>query len=363
MHMASLIQQRTKVLLKNFLTGYLPFLPIGILAFVYLYYGNQGFIPSVSDWPFYLLVILITIALRWFIGLNGRWLDRIFSWKKKMGVRLILGWLVNLLSMVLISSITALIILSIHDSFSTSPVEYLNQYSEELIKLTIISTAAMLLYSVIDFSFSSFNAYTRGEIEQIEIKRKQLELQLEVLKSQLSPHYLFNSLNTISSLIYKDTNQAEEFIRRLARSYHYIISTNEKISVGLNEEIDFVKSYHYLLRVRFENNIDLQIKITEDIENTEIPPLTLQMLVENAVKHNSISRDNPLQIVIENTADGRLLIANSKSGEVDHKNSFKIGLENIKKRYKYLTKDAIEILDKENFKVLLPLIRSEEVKP
>ena len=87
------------------------------------------------------------------------------------------------------------------------------------------------------------------------------------------------------------------------------------------------------------------------------------MLVENAVKHNSISRDNPLQIVIENTADGRLLIANSKSGEVDHKNSFKIGLENIKKRYKYLTKDAIEILDKERFKVWLPLISREEGKP
>lgn len=357
--MATFTTIRLKDLLRRFLTGYLPFLPLGILIFIFIFYGSQGFIPDSSYWVYYLIIIFLTILVRWSILKIDRWLDKLFPWKNNIGIRLLIGWIINSTSLLIITLLVAGVVLLFQTGFTADISEIFELNREAFFRLLILSLAIMLIYSVIYFSYSSYNSYSRGEIEEVELQRKQLELQLEILKSQLSPHYLFNSLNTISSLIYKDIKLAEEFIRRLAQSYHYIISSNEKMSVSLSEEIDFVRSYHYLLKVRFENNIDLDIKLREESLSTEIPPLTLQMLVENAVKHNSISTDSPLFISISESSNSKIIISNNKSGVKDEKNSFRIGLENIQKRYSYLTKEAIEILDSEEFKVILPLIPSK----
>jgi LytS/YehU family sensor histidine kinase len=176
------------------------------------------------------------------------------------------------------------------------------------------------------------------------------------LKSQISPHYLFNSLNTISSLIFKDTQSAEQFIRRLAQTYQYILSTQNKSYVLLKDEVEFVQSYYYLLRIRFQQQLTVDINLPSGIMNSKIPPLTLQMLVENAVKHNNMSNDKKLFIYITAQDNTYVKVMNTKTGNQFNVSSFKVGLENIRKRYQFFTEKQIEVKDDEKFVVSLPVI-------
>ena len=187
-------------------------------------------------------------------------------------------------------------------------------------------------------------------------ERKQLELQFEALKSQISPHYLFNSLNTISSLIFKDTQSAEQFIRRLAQTYQYILSTQNKPYVLLKDEVEFVQSYYYLLRIRFQQQLTVDINLPSSIMNSRIPPLTLQMLVENAVKHNNLGNDKKLFIYITAQDNTYVKVINTKTESDFNVSSFKVGLENIRKRYQFFTEKQIEVQDDEKFIVALPVI-------
>jgi LytS/YehU family sensor histidine kinase len=180
------------------------------------------------------------------------------------------------------------------------------------------------------------------------------------LKSQLSPHYLFNSLNTISSLIYNDPQTAEQFIRRLAITYQYILATRHKKYVLLLDEIEFVQSYYYLLRIRFQQSLTLEINLPNSVMNSPIPPLTLQLLVENAVKHNTISPDKPLFIYISAVDNMELKVMNTKNDSAQSSASFRIGLENIRKRYQFFTNKKIDVKDDEKFVVSLPVIHLKQ---
>jgi len=182
-----------------------------------------------------------------------------------------------------------------------------------------------------------------------------LELQFEALKSQLSPHYLFNCLNTISSLVHRDPKLTESFIRRLAQTYQYILNTKNRKLVKLAEEIEFVKAYNYLLRVRFEEALKINIDLPEELLASDVPPLTLQILVENAVKHNVISEESPLEISIK--ADPQTVtVSNNLTRRADVENSFKVGLENIKKRYEFFTEIPVRVVNNELFEVQLPVL-------
>jgi len=208
----------------------------------------------------------------------------------------------------------------------------------------------------------TYNQYAVTQINALKNDRNQLKLQYEALKSQLSPHYLFNSLNTISSLVYKDANQAENFIRNLAQTYEYVLGKNNAIFVSLQEELDFVKSYNYLLQVRFENNVHLSIDIPEVFLKSSIPPLTLQMLVENAVKHNDVTDKNPVYITVKMNKNSALVVENTKNIAENKKVSFAIGLSNIKKRYKLLSNKTVTVIDGEKFTVTLPIIEALNLK-
>ena len=229
-------------------------------------------------------------------------------------------------------------------------------HGETSIKILIITFIGVLINSIIDFALYSYNQYAIVQIDAAKAARRQLKLQFEALRSQLSPHYLFNSLNTISSLIFKDPDLAEDFIRRLASTYQYILNNNHKQFVTLAEEVEFVKSYDYLLKVRFENNLQLEINLPPNIMDSKIPPLTMQMLVENAVKHNVITKDQPLSIYIHAIDNTDIKITNTKTHAPSDISSFNIGLENIKKRYSYFTNKTVEIEDTQKFSVKLPVI-------
>lgn len=195
-------------------------------------------------------------------------------------------------------------------------------------------------------------------IERIE--KQKIQAQLDALKSQLDPHFIFNSLNTLSYLITFNPEKAKLFNDTLAKVYRYVLINKEKDMVSLNDEIEFTRNNYYLLRIRYQTGLKLSIKMDNVVaENYIIPPLSLQTLVENAIKHNSFSEKSPLHIKIIISDEGALVTNNKMIKRFDVRSS-KIGLLNLRERYQLIAKKNITIDDNsQNFSVLLPLLIAE----
>ena len=188
------------------------------------------------------------------------------------------------------------------------------------------------------------------------LQEENIVSQFETLKSQVNPHFLFNSLNVLTSLIYIDQDKAAKFVVQLSRVYRYALENRERDLVELQEEMPFVESYIFLLKTRFENNLIVEMEIGKGEGHKKIAPMVIQMLLENAIKHNVISRSKPLTIRLE-TADGAISVANNLQLKSSTEVSSRIGLENIRKRYEYLTRKEISVSDDNGFfRVEIPLL-------
>lgn len=340
-----------KFFLKKYI--YIPFLGIllGILISYFLIFSEQqesttylvkdAFLASLLG-VFIAIVITKTVTI----------LNKFFPYHSKIGNRLFMGLLVHfIISLSLIICCFYLYRLSFYDV-----AQFFEEYNAVFIKLGIILLVLMIVFEVIYFALYSYNSYSKLQIETVKQERKQIELQLKALKSQLSPHFLFNCLNTISSLVYKDEKRAEIFIRKLAKMYNFTLKSYHQKLITVQEEINFVNAYVFLLQTRFQNKFTCSISIDDDFLATKIPPLTLQMLVENAVKHNQLSIDKPLKISIKST-NKEIIIENNITEIPKSVASFNIGLKNINERYLLLVNKAISILKEDKFIVKLPLIR------
>jgi sensor histidine kinase YesM len=197
------------------------------------------------------------------------------------------------------------------------------------------------------------------EIQAEQLKKENAMAQFEALKNQVSPHFLFNSLSILSSLVHVDANLSEKFIDQLSKAYRYILEQKDNDTVSLKTELDFLNSYAFLLKIRFENKFDVKVSITErEAEEYRIAPLTLQLLIENCVKHNSMSEKQPLIVKIF-IQDNDLVVMNpiKPRSEFERITSTAIGLANIKNRYQLLTKSPVQIeQDGELFTVKIPLL-------
>ncbi len=234
--------------------------------------------------------------------------------------------------------------------------------AEEILKLNIVFMLVVFIYEIFYGLFYSYYHYAVTQAEQLKSERWQLELQFESLKNQISPHYLFNCLNTVSSLLFKDTRVAEEFIRRMADTFRYVLSHQKQKLVSLREELEFVKAYYFLMQVRYEYHLRLDINIPQNILDSPVPPMTLQLLVENAVKHNKISKENPLFVYISAQDNTHILVSNSKTTVAEPITSFRVGLENIHNRYRFFTTEKVIVRDEDKFLVLLPVLKKEKPK-
>lgn len=186
-----------------------------------------------------------------------------------------------------------------------------------------------------------------------KIKTKQVSTQYESLKNQVNPHFLFNSLNALTSLVYDDQDKAVDFIRKLSKVYRYVLDRKDEELVSLKDEVLFMENFVFLQQIRFGDNLKIEF-LNNQVEGY-IPPLALQILVENAIKHNVISEKDPLTINIE-LADGVVTVTNNIKEKLD-KDSTGIGLNNLKARYGYLTSEEVKI-DKidGHFRVQLPIL-------
>ena len=227
-------------------------------------------------------------------------------------------------------------------------------FSDEVTILVVVCTA-VLFFNLADFG-SFLNERYRKSLAEMERFRKEIaENQFEMLKLQLNPHFLFNSLNTLSSLVYEDASKASDFIRKLSDVYRYVLDNRNRELVPLSEEMEFIRSFTYLLGLRFQGMIEFVYDIDEQDLERKIAPMTLQLLVENAVKHNVVSRQKPLKIRIF-SGKSYIKVSNNFQPKADQKGSG-MGLKNISSRYTFLSKRKVVIRnDAEIFEVIIPLI-------
>ncbi|MDH6359081.1 histidine kinase [Parabacteroides sp. PF5-9] len=231
----------------------------------------------------------------------------------------------------------------------------------------IHSTVHFLLHPVRDFiisavvSSSCYITWLIRKSQQVQIENQQLRMesllnQYEALKNQLNPHMLFNSLNTLRSLIRETPDKAQDYLQELSRVLRYTLQENENQTVSLREEMEFVNAYLFLLKMRYEDNLMFHLNIDEASELLQLPPMAVQMLIENAVKHNEISNRKPFTITIH--ADKhQLTVYNPIQPKLTPSRGTGIGLGNLAKRYDLLFKKTIEIQDDNNlFSVTIPLI-------
>lgn len=324
---------------------------LSFLLSYYLVISNQGELQEYSL-KIGLLSVFLGLLVTYVLYFLAIKLDKFFPWQTQTNNRLFIGYLLQ--GIVSFSLVFGCIYL--YSNFITSNENFFTDYHETLIKLSILLCILLMVYSVVYFAFYSYYSFATLQIESVKQERKQIDLQLKALKSQLSPHFLFNSLNTISSLVHTDAKRSELFIRKLANMYQFTLNSYHTTLISLKEELEFVASYQFLLETRFENKVKIDIDIPLSMYQTKIPPLTLQMLLENAVKHNTLNAQNPLKIKV--FLEGNYIcVKNNITEEPTSKTSFHIGLKNINTRYLLLAQKGISISNGTVFQVKVPIIR------
>ena len=314
-----------------------------------LLYGFANFNRLGQPMEFYLSGFLGILVL-YAVSYANSGINKLVSWKELPGMRLLLGIVSNLVVSVGLSYAA---ITSYH--LLMDEQLRMGDHWEELLKLGIVVFSLSIIHGVVYFALYSYNQYTKVQIEELRQQRKQAEIQLNLLRSQLSPHFLFNSMNSLSMLFHKDPQQAETFIRALATCYEYPLAKHRVDLVTIDEELDFVNAFSVLLSTRFGDGFSVEVDLPEAIRQSKVPPLTLQLLVENAAKHNVFNSEMPLRVVMD-LQDDHIVVMNNKTGQRKQVNSTKLGLSNIKRRYRLLTRQSVEVLDQKDFSVKLPVL-------
>jgi two-component system LytT family sensor kinase len=233
----------------------------------------------------------------------------------------------------------------------------LNQAKEEELlegfQHSLVPTFIVMLIYETAFFFYRWKEYM---IKTEALARANVQSQLDALKSQIDPHFLFNSLNTLAALIDDENIDAQEYLSKLADVYRYVLINKEKNTVSIAEEIDFINAYIYLNKTRFRENLQVELAVPPTNYSQRIAPLSLQILVENAIKHNVISPEKPLNIKILCNED-YLVVENNLQEKRTFEQSTKVGLQNIKNRYALLCQTPIEIIKTTQFfTVRLPIL-------
>jgi len=294
---------------------------------------------------------LIVIALLLWFGnrqLTLR-LDKILPWSKygnwRFFIQLVLGLAYLLL---LVNGIYYAIKVFLTDDPPTR---------EQFTVMNVWGAAIFIPAFSLYFSLHFLRHWRTSELEAAKSQKESMRAQLDSLKNHLDPHFLFNNLNILSSLIDKDSAVSKQFIAKFAEVYRTMLNTKSDDLIPVYDELSFIESYMYLIHMRFENHIRFTVNLDKHTRNKMIPPLTLQMLIENAIKHNLITDGRPLSIEVE-ANETHLLVRNSSFVKPsDASENHGSGLKNIEQRYAHFTDLKVEIRKTENyFEVRIPLL-------
>lgn len=224
-----------------------------------------------------------------------------------------------------------------------------------------MSIGSLLVTFLVLGIYETIGFYTRLQkslVEKERLMKENVESQLESLRNQVNPHFFFNSLNTLVYLIPEAPVQAVNFVQKLSKAYRYILEIRDKQLVSLREELESLDAYACLQKERFGENLRIEINVGKEFFDYQMIPLCLQMLFENAIKHNVVSTQHPLTISVSIEQDNRLVVKNNLQRKKQEIPSTQVGLKNICSRYRFVTQREVEIITtQQSFIVILPLLK------
>lgn len=222
----------------------------------------------------------------------------------------------------------------------------------------IIELVVTVVITSIYFAIGFFQAWRESAVNEERLQKESIKLQYNALKNQVNPHFLFNSLNTLTTLVYKDPDLSAKFIKQLSEVYRYVLEHKDSELVSLDDEITFCNNYIYLQQIRHGDNLKTEIDISAG-KQIMMVPLSIQLLLENAIKHNEVSDDNPLKISVQ-LKDDFIVVTNNLQLRSAIPDSGGIGLETLKKRYAFLSDKHISIeKTSASFIVKIPIIKKQ----
>jgi len=328
-----------------------------VVIIVLTYKHVAGFQVFNSTFSFIKHVILNTftsLILAYLVAIPGilliGFLDRYMSWNKLVFTRIIVQLTLAILLAFFASTIITLIL------YAIEPDKDLNSI---LVFNALISAVASIITMVILQAFIFFHDSDRAKKEAEILEKKLSQVRYEVLKNQINPHFMFNSLNVLSGLINKDVEKAQLFIAEFSQIYRYVLETIEKPVSSLSEELGFIRSYIFLQQIRYGDSLNFSVNLPSNLLNRFLPPLSLQTILENAIKHNIVNNSHPLFIDIYNDKEW-LIIKNNIQPKISSNYSTGLGQKNLIKRYEMISDHVPKFLVEANFYIVkLPLISSD----
>jgi two-component system, LytTR family, sensor kinase len=302
------------------------------------------------------LIFFLTIAVMVFawnsFGFINRFLNRHLPYESGITRRIIIQLITNLL---FVYSFRWLLIALFRNQI---PVEI-----TRLMTLIILMVDGLLTMAINGWFIGRhfFEEWKKALLRTERLQKERSVVQFENLKNQLNPHFLFNSLTSLNSLIFENQPLASQFLQQLSKVYRYLLQNKEKELVSLETEMQFIENYIFLLKTRFSGSLDIVLDIDELSRTRQIVPVTLQILIENAIKHNVVNEASPLTVQIF-TRDNFLYVRNNLQRKKIIEHSNKVGLENMQLLYSYLSPEPVAILeDEHSFTVKIPLLENKSV--
>lgn len=280
-----------------------------------------------------------------------RFLNKSFSWHNHAFRRVILQFTFTITLAFVVSAIF------------TTTAQLISPYRENLVDVYInnalIFGVVNIILVVVLEAWLYFNEGAQTKIKADNLEKELSQVRFEVLKSQINPHFMFNSLNVLSGLIDSDVNKAQEFIDEFSVIYRYVLETIEKPVVTLSDELGFVRSYFFLQEMRYGKSLRLDVEIGAELLKFFLPPLSLQVVMENAIKHNIVNDMHPLTIQIY-SENKRLMVRNNIQPRMSSAKSTGLGQLNMVKRYELIGQEIPRFMVKTNhYIVQLPLLKPD----
>jgi two-component system LytT family sensor kinase len=302
-----------------------------------------------------LLAVFLLVTLLVWEGnrIAQKILNRFFIGKSPVRFLIILFFI----GMIISSLVSVLVVLAVNGIFLHLPSEQLKMP----FKLAFTyGTRVNLFLHILNAVLFYIDQYKNKQLEAEELKRINSQAQLQAIKNQINPHFLFNNLNVLSTLVMQESPDANKFIEEFSKVYRHVLNAREQELITLQSELEFINPYIFLLQKRFPESIFININVPPQYLSYRIIPVAVQMLLENAIKHNIASRQKPLNISLSVDGKKRLTVMNNLQPKLVEDASTQIGLENISKRYELITGQYIEIeKTSDHFSVSLPLIQPD----
>ncbi len=298
-------------------------------------------------WKRFVITFVIWLVMWFGNAYVSHLMDKVYSWLRDPGKRFLIGIVASA-----VYSVLAMLVLKVFFVL----LMHINITDDS--PWVLVFTAAISVLVLSAFYLKMFLSSWRDlALQEEKIKNELLVSNFETLKSQVNPHFMFNSLNTLTSLIYQNQDLAAKYVGQLSKVYRSVLTTQKEEVITVAEELKTLESYIFLQSIRFEDKFKVKVELSEEVKKKYIPPMVLQMLIENCIKHNEITEENPL--IVEVCTEGDMICVKNKIAEkvVLPGDNSSIGLTNIKARYQMLSDIPVEILnDGKLFTVKLPLL-------